>query len=404
MKSIGSYRISGFAVSVDKEIDRLKAQVELFWGQEYEQLRRCGLRDGMKILECGSGPGHILEKLLASFPASRITGIEIDPLLARSSRERLAEQAVGRLEIYERSVMQMEFLENTFDIVIARLLLEHLPDPVTAAREILRVLKPGGKGIFIDNDFDLHLRAFPDIPELAILYDAYCRCRIAEGGNPRIGRELPCVLKQAGFSNIDLEIVCAHSEVIGDEAFLRSEGSGIPAQLVRDGYLSRDVLDQLARKWHDALRQEPHAFFRELFVASGTKSEPHAGQMKSTAQLLERSDLSREASLILETEGEAERRQRLVDYLVHKLATLLSKQPKEIPIDRALIDIGVDSIASVDLSNRFHEDFNIELMAVDILESQSVEALAQGIMARFSERKAGPAPRSDRDEWEEGEI
>lgn len=83
----------------------------------------------------------------------------------------------------------MDFADNSFDFVIARMVLEHLPNPLDAVKEVYRVLKTAEKGVFIDNDFDMHLRAHPDIAELTELYEAYCRCRVSDGGNPRIGRE-----------------------------------------------------------------------------------------------------------------------------------------------------------------------------------------------------------------------
>lgn len=109
----------------------------------------------------------------------------------------------------------MDFADNSFDFVIARMVLEHLPNPLDAVKEVYRVLKTAEKGVFIENDFDMHLRAHPDIAELTELYEAYCRCRVSDGGNPRIGRKLPGLLLEAGFSNVDLEIVGAHNRVLG---------------------------------------------------------------------------------------------------------------------------------------------------------------------------------------------
>lgn len=403
----GSYKIEGFAVSVDKEISRLKAQVELFWDKELDLLRKFGLCDGMRILECGSGPGHVLEKLLASFPNSHITGIEVDPFLAQWSRERLKDRGDGRLDILEQSATHLELPDNSFDFAIARLLLEHLPEPVKAVREARRVLKPGGRGVFIDNDFDLHLRAYPDIPELSVLYDAYCRCRIAEGGNPRIGRELPWILLEGGFSDVDLEVVCAHSCLIGDDAFQRSEGSGIPAQLLKNGYLSRDVLDKLTRNWHDTLQQKNHALFRELFVAVGTKAAFRTERKEPLHDVREKVSRSPEVDNILEKGFGEEKQQLLMDYLIKHMALSLRLAPDDILKDRPLIDLGVDSIISVELSNRLASDFNIMMSPVEILEAQSIVIFCSQILSKLDQRgEADPELMScsDSTKWEEGEI
>jgi ubiquinone/menaquinone biosynthesis C-methylase UbiE/acyl carrier protein len=372
----GSYILHNFAASVDHEILRLKAQVDLFWEKELGCLRRVGLRDGMRILECGCGPGYVLEKLLHSFPASEVTGIEIDPFLAEKSKENLAAFIGNRCRIDEQSITEMDFADHSFDFVIVRLVLEHLPDPLKAVREVYRVLKAGGKGVFIDNDFHLHLRSYPDIPELDDLYDAYCRCRIAEGGNPYIGRELPSILQDGGFSNIDLDLVSAHSRVVGDKAFLRSEGTGIPAQLVKDGYLAREVMDSLARKWHEALQHEHHVLFRQLFLAVGEKIPSDVIRIKPATQRIEIPPPSPAVQDILRSDSPPERSQLLAAYLQTHIATSLRIPQASVPVHRPLIALGVDSITSVELANRMASDFGITLSITEILEAKSIIALA----------------------------
>ncbi len=399
MKEEGSYKIQSFAANVDNEIRRLKAQVELFWPKELACLERAGLRDGMAILEAGSGPGHLLEKLLEAFPASPVTGVEVDPFLVETSRAILAPSAGERCRVFEQSVTKMDFPDGTFDFVIARLVLEHLAHPMEAIVEVRRVLKTGGKAVFIDNDFDMHLRSYPEIPELKTLYEAYCRKRTDDGGNPRIGRELPGLLQMGGFSNVDLEIVSAHSRVVGDEAFLRSEGSGIPAQLVKDGYLARDRMDRLARRWHEALKQKHHVFFRQLFFAVGENLPTAAAATDQAAATASDTARSPEAAAILGAAGGEKKRRLLVPYLRGLVASALKTEPAKLPTDRALIELGVDSIASVELANRLGADLGLRVSAVDILEASSIEAAAAGLAGSADVAGAGSGK-----DWEEGEI
>ena len=57
-----SYQIRTISSNVEKEIQRLKAQVDLFWEQELKHYVEFGLRDGLSIAELGSGPGFLTEK------------------------------------------------------------------------------------------------------------------------------------------------------------------------------------------------------------------------------------------------------------------------------------------------------------------------------------------------------
>jgi len=273
MTTNGSYQIKNISSNVENEINRLKAQVELFWDKESKHYTEFGLNDGMSIVEIGSGPGFLTEKILEKFPDTKITSIEIDPFLVQYAKTYLSKKHFNkdRYEIIESSALDTGLAENSFDFAIIRLLLEHLPEPVDAARECFRILKPGGKAVFVDNDFEMHIMTYPHVPELRELYDAYCQSRYSEGGNPKIGRELPGILKLSGFSNVDFEIISVHSNILGDEMFFRSEGVGIPSKLVQDGFLSSKTMGKISVGWRNMVRSPNHSIVRQLFMAAGEK-------------------------------------------------------------------------------------------------------------------------------------
>ena len=273
----GSYQITGIARSVEKEIQRLKAQVDLFWEKESKRYIEFGLRDGLSVVELGSGPGFLTEKMLATFPHLKVTAVELDPFLGAyakdylSPKNHVSQKYIHRCEILQGSLLDTGLATNSFDFAITRLVLEHLPDPIGAVQEVLRIVKPRGKAVFVDNDFTTHMITHPHIAELGELYHAYCQSREAEGGNPKIGRELPTLLKNAGFSKVNFEVICAHSEIVGDELFLASEGIGIPSKLVQDGFLSSKVLAKIAVEWRNMLKSANHSILRQLYMASGEK-------------------------------------------------------------------------------------------------------------------------------------
>jgi ubiquinone/menaquinone biosynthesis C-methylase UbiE len=270
-----SYRVTTIAANVGKEIDRLGAQVELFWGGELKQYVQSGLRDGMSIVELGCGPGFTTGRLLETFPGLTVTAVDLDPLLLDVARGRLGDAHPDRVEFRAGTIEDTGLPADTFDFALTRLVLEHLPDPVAAVREVVRILRPGGRAVFVDNDFEMHIMTFPPVDSLGELYAAYCRARIAEGGNPRIGRELPLVLAAGGLSRIGFEVLSAHSAVVGTEMFLGSEGVGIPTKLVRDGYLSSKALASISVGWRDMMADPRHAILRQLYLASGEKTTTH---------------------------------------------------------------------------------------------------------------------------------
>jgi ubiquinone/menaquinone biosynthesis C-methylase UbiE len=267
-----SYQIQRVSDHLQTEINRLGAQVDLFWEKELKHYKEYGLTDGMSVVELGSGPGFLTEKLLCAFPDITLTCIEVDPTLLEMAQQRLESKYRQRAQFIQASVMDTKLPGDTYDFAVARLLIEHLPDPVRAAREVYRILKPTSKAVFIDNDFEMHLVTYPPIPELRELYQAYCQARCAQGGNPRIGRELPIILKKTGFINIDFEVIAAHNEIVGDDIFFKSQGVGIPTKLVRDGYLSSELLGKISVQWRNIVRNQNHAIIRQLYMGIGEKT------------------------------------------------------------------------------------------------------------------------------------
>lgn len=271
MNSSGSYQIASIANDVQGEIKRLKAQVNLFWDNEWRHYQEHGLANATTIIELGSGPGFLIEKLLNHIPQANVTGLEIDPLLANYAKDYLREKNQKRWQVHEGNIMQTGMEDNSYDVAITRLVLEHLPEPIKAVQEIYRILKPGGKLMVVDNDFEMHIMTYPPVPGLRELYDAYCQARFAEGGNPKIGRELPILLKDGGFSNVQFDIVNAHSSLLGDEMFFQSEGVGIPYKLMKDGFLSSKDLAKVSVGWRKMVQDKHHAIVRQLCLAVGEK-------------------------------------------------------------------------------------------------------------------------------------
>jgi SAM-dependent methyltransferase/acyl carrier protein len=374
----GSYDISRFAVDVQGEVKRLNAQVDLFWNQEIALYQQLGLADGMKVLDCGCGPGYLLTKLHALYASMQCIGIEISPELVAVARARTASGKPGRCQIFQQSIAELEFPDGSFDFVIARLVLEHLPNPMPALKEVLRVLKPGGKAIFVDNDFDLHERTWPDCPALEELYAAYRRARRADGGNPCIGRELPLLMKNAGYDAVDLHVLTAHNQVTGDALFLKAEGSGIPAQLVKAGYLEAESLDRIADQWRSMLRSPDHAIVRFLFAASGGKADKsQTGIASDISKSLDRRIFTNGAASAL---SKPQSRDEVRRFIQNSLAAEMNLDAALLATGKSLIHLGVDSLPALGLCNKLQSQLGVSLNMADVLGGKTIDELADQIL------------------------
>jgi ubiquinone/menaquinone biosynthesis C-methylase UbiE len=258
----------------DSEVQRLRAQALLGWEKEARTLAWFGLQDGMSVLELGSGPGFITEQLLALLPRSRVTALEIDPALIQRAQLQLQGKAGDRLRFVEASIMDTGLPDNGFDFAFARLIFQHLPDPVGAAKEVLRVLKPGGKLAIYDSDDAVWGLADPAIPEVGGILETWGQAQAAQGGNRLVGRQLWRILRAAGFTHLDLDAVAMHSDALGIEAFLPQFDPDRCYPFVRAGLMSEQEVQQFRASRDAFLAADSPYILMVTLMACGEKPQP----------------------------------------------------------------------------------------------------------------------------------
>jgi ubiquinone/menaquinone biosynthesis C-methylase UbiE len=103
-----------------------------------------------RTVDLGAGTGVNLD--LYPEAVSELVMVEPDPHMIKQLRSKAAGR--GGVEILEASAQALPFADDSFDTAVFTLVLCTVPDPELALREAARVLKPGGKLLFIE-----HVRA-----------------------------------------------------------------------------------------------------------------------------------------------------------------------------------------------------------------------------------------------------
>ena len=153
-----------------------------------------------RVLDCGCGPGSITNDFGTLSPSGFVIGVDIEPNQCRAARQAAREIGIRNTFYETQDVLDLEFANETFDVVFAHALLEHVREPDVAIAQMLRVLRPGGVVALRSGDWS-GLRLIPPSPAAQRCVSSYIALVRASGGNAA-GAELGALLHAAGAEDI----------------------------------------------------------------------------------------------------------------------------------------------------------------------------------------------------------
>lgn len=171
------------------EHDRLLLLQHLFDGASENLLARAGVRPGWQCLEVGAGAGSVARILAGQAGAANVTATDMDITLL----EPLTESGIRVL----RHDVTADDTPGEFDLIHARLVLEHVARRDLALSRMASWLKPGGV-LVVESAAPLpELSSNPTVGRvLAAMSDQFGR---SVGTDPTWSRTLPLPLEQAGL-------------------------------------------------------------------------------------------------------------------------------------------------------------------------------------------------------------
>lgn len=106
-------------------------------------VERLGIRPGSVVLDAGSGTGVLLPFLLRAVgKEGKVVALDFAGEMLRRAREKYGDENITYVV---SDLTKTPFLDCVFDEIVCNSCFPHLQDKAAAAREMLRILKPGGR-------------------------------------------------------------------------------------------------------------------------------------------------------------------------------------------------------------------------------------------------------------------
>ena len=221
-------------------------------------LERAGVTAGMRCLDVGCGGGDVTFDLasLVGITGS-VVGVDLDPTKIELARGDAEQAEVANVE-FRVADLSDGLGEAEYDVVYARFVLTHLPDPAAGVATMVAALKAGGRLVVEDIDYRGSF-AHPDSAATDAHHDIYVRSAQATGGDPYIGAALPLLLIDAGLRRVQPTIV--------QPAGLEGEAKLLPAltlenikgTAVRHGIAEAGEIDRVVDELY-ALARDPRTY------------------------------------------------------------------------------------------------------------------------------------------------
>ncbi|MCP3469456.1 methyltransferase domain-containing protein [Bradyrhizobium sp. CCGUVB1N3] len=161
--------------------------------QRSETIRQLNLSSGESVLDIGCGPGYLCESMGEIVGRhGAVVGIDVSTDLIALCDQRKPSTwlsyAIG-------DATKIDQADGSFDVVVCTQVAEYVPDVDRVLSEALRVLKPGGRTIFVATDWDAVVWHSDNPERMASVmksWEAHC-------AHPRLPRSMAYRLVNAGF-------------------------------------------------------------------------------------------------------------------------------------------------------------------------------------------------------------
>jgi acyl-CoA synthetase (AMP-forming)/AMP-acid ligase II/SAM-dependent methyltransferase len=164
-------------------------------------LAATGVTAGWRCLEAGAGGGSVARWLAARVaPSGAVLATDINPVHV---------PWMPGLDIRQHDITRDPLPEDAYDLAHARLVLLHLPERLTALRQMVRSLRPGGQLVLEEFDARYCPALLAPDDEAAARYAKYTESKVAvmesAGADMSWGQRVGGAMRDAGLTQIEIK-------------------------------------------------------------------------------------------------------------------------------------------------------------------------------------------------------
>jgi len=159
---------------------------------------------GAKVLEAGCGIGAQTVILAKNNPEAEITSVDISPESLGKARENARKKGIENVRFLQADIFSLPFEEESFDHIFVCFVLEHLPNPAEALKNLKKFLKSGGTVTVVEGDHG-SCYFYPEGENALEAWHCLIRVQAHMKGNSLIGRQLYPLLQGSGFKDVKVE-------------------------------------------------------------------------------------------------------------------------------------------------------------------------------------------------------
>lgn len=236
--------------------ERLRLLSEVMGPSTSDLLAIVGIPSGSSCLDVGCGGGDVTFELARAVGSvGRVVGVDLDETKLDIARQEAEQGKLSNVVFESRDVTEWKPSE-LFDVVYARFLLTHLPNPSDVIGAMRQSIRPGGVIIVEDIDYRGHF-AEPECPALNRSVEFYMKSVRIRGADPNIGPRLPGLLREAGIEDVQMRLVQPAALQGGIKLLICVTLENIAEAVLKDGLATEEELREIIDELYKFAR-DPH--------------------------------------------------------------------------------------------------------------------------------------------------